>query len=571
MYQIIYGLHIVGLIISGLCILLVATQKPSREQQTALLMTVLAGVSMFGYCFVLQSTTLESMVFAYKIIFLGRAFVYFVTLRFYMEFFDLKLRRWCCAVLFAVSAAIMFVTLTFNRHSYLFRSVYLDVVEGFPVMVTKYGPLFIPCMIITFFYVITFPVIAITHMRHQSKWYKYSVMGILFATFSSLIMNVMSHILKTPFDLTPLGIVPGQIALLLLIYKLNIYDINDTVREMTYNSMDSAIVIVDEHYRFKGCNPLARTLFPALKHTSINQNIDSTSYILYELLHQGGDSKITHKGHVYYPEVKTLYSKGKLSGYALWLKDVTKQIEHTQLLENYQHDLEFEVNRKTEQLRRIQENMLISFSNIVESRDDITGQHIRRTSTYVDILIKQLVKEGKFKETLTESYEKHVRLTAPLHDFGKLAISDRILNKPGKLTPEEFETMKTHTIVGGKILDEILSTLEDKEYYRLAKNMALYHHEHWDGKGYPKGLKGEEIPLCARIMAIVDVFDALVSKRPYKEAYSFDKAFGIIEEERGHHFDPVITDSFLAIREELEECVKEMNISRNSKLLENII
>ena len=150
-----------------------------------------------------------------------------------------------------------------------------------------------------------------------------------------------------------------------------------------------------------------------------------------------------------------------------------------------------------------------------------------------------------------------LEISAMLHDVGKIKISDVILNKPGRFTPEEYEIMKKHAPYGGEIVKDILGKNADEELLQITSSVARYHHEKWDGSGYPEGLKGEEIPLCARIMAVADVFDALVSKRVYKDAMMMDKAFQILERDAGRHFDPEIVEVFVKLREEVEKYVAE--------------
>ena len=148
----------------------------------------------------------------------------------------------------------------------------------------------------------------------------------------------------------------------------------------------------------------------------------------------------------------------------------------------------------------------------------------------------------------------------PLHDVGKIKVSDTILNKPGRLTDEEFKKMQNHTTAGGEIIDKVITTVgEESEYLTEAKNLASFHHEKWNGKGYPTGLQGEEIPLSARVMAVADVFDALVSRRSYKEPFSVDKAMEIIREDAGTHFDPLIVEAFFNAEEEIRR-VQKLNM-----------
>ena len=222
------------------------------------------------------------------------------------------------------------------------------------------------------------------------------------------------------------------------------------------------------------------------------------------------------------------------------------------LLETYQNNLKNDVNKKTEQLQKMQEQMVYGFAALVENKNMVTGGHIKRTSEYVDAIARELKKEGYFTDILTDSYMEKLHLVAPLHDIGKVSIPETILDKPTKLSAEEYEVIKTHSKNGAKIIEQTMGKTGDDEYISMAKEVATYHHEKWNGFGYPEGLSGENIPLHARIMAVADVFDALVSDRPYKNAYPIDIAFRIIEEESGNHFDPIVAGAFLRIRPSIE-------------------
>ncbi|MCK9182629.1 MAG: HD domain-containing protein [Fibrobacteraceae bacterium] len=211
---------------------------------------------------------------------------------------------------------------------------------------------------------------------------------------------------------------------------------------------------------------------------------------------------------------------------------------------------------QTKQISEMQDKIIFTFASMVENRDENTGGHILRTAKYVRAIADSLFNQGKYMMLLTEKFRNKLFKSAPLHDVGKIKIPDAILNKPGKLTPEEFEIIKTHTTEGRKILQKVLTTTKDAQednYLSEAINMASYHHERWDGKGYPQGLKGKEIPLSARIMAVADVFDALISTRSYKKAISFDEAIEVIQEESGSHFDPEVVEAFLSVAKDVYE------------------
>lgn len=215
------------------------------------------------------------------------------------------------------------------------------------------------------------------------------------------------------------------------------------------------------------------------------------------------------------------------------------------------NDMTDSIDAKTKKILEIQNSVVTGMATMVESRDNSTGGHIKRTSDCVRVFIDQLKKTPEYK-TLSNEYCNSVIKAAPMHDLGKIAVDDAVLRKPGKFTDEEYEKMKVHPEEGAKIVEKVLSAVEDEEFKKIAINVAHYHHEKWNGEGYPCKIKGNEIPLEARIMALADVFDALVSKRCYKDSFSYDKAFQIIQESLGSHFDPVLGGEFIKCRNELE-------------------
>ena len=220
-----------------------------------------------------------------------------------------------------------------------------------------------------------------------------------------------------------------------------------------------------------------------------------------------------------------------------------------------------EVQHKSNQISNLQNGLILVLADMVESRDKNTGDHVKKTAAYVAIILEQMKQEGIYADMLSDSYIYDVVHSAPLHDVGKITISDAILNKPGKLTEEEFAVMKTHAASGEGIIDRVIDTMrEQSDYLNEAKNLAAYHHEKWNGLGYPKGLKGEEIPLSARVMAVADVFDALVSRRSYKGPYSIEKALDIIRESAGSHFDPQVVKAFLDAEPEVRR-VANLNMA----------
>ncbi len=218
-----------------------------------------------------------------------------------------------------------------------------------------------------------------------------------------------------------------------------------------------------------------------------------------------------------------------------------------------------QTQRQSKALEALQTAMINVMADLVESRDPSTGTHIKNTADYVQIIVDQLKKEKIYDDKLTNEYMMDVVASAPLHDVGKIMVPDAILNKPGKLTDEEYDRMKIHTSEGAKIIDDVISRVGGIKsgYLEEAKNMAHYHHEKWNGKGYPEGLSGEDIPLSARIMAVADVFDALVSRRCYKPPFSFEEAMNIIKKDSGTHFDPNVVKAFTDAEDRVRQVTAE--------------
>ncbi len=218
-------------------------------------------------------------------------------------------------------------------------------------------------------------------------------------------------------------------------------------------------------------------------------------------------------------------------------------------LEQQNSILEQKVKERTKELNLTQDLTIYSLTSLAETRDPETGGHIQRTQNFVKALADKLVELDIFKDRLTESKIELLYKSAPLHDIGKIGVRDEILFKPASLTKEEFEEMKKHTIYGHSALKKASDMFGRNSFFRIAQEIAYTHHEKWDGSGYPQGLKGEAIPLSGRLMALADVYDALVSKRVYKPPFSHEKAVKIILEGRGNHFDPILVDAFYEINE----------------------
>lgn len=224
--------------------------------------------------------------------------------------------------------------------------------------------------------------------------------------------------------------------------------------------------------------------------------------------------------------------------------------EQQLVLKQYNEDLQSMVAEKTKTVLELKNAVLNVVAELVECRDEVTGDHIFRTQEFLKAMLICMIKKGVYSQQVSEWDTTFFVTSSQLHDVGKIMIKDSILQKPGKLTAAEFEEMKKHTTYGARIIDTIAQNTTEKTFLQYAHTFAISHHERWDGTGYPYGLKGEDIPLEGRLMAIGDVYDALISKRPYKQAMPHKKACAIIIEGSGSHFDPTLVEVFALVQDE---------------------
>jgi putative two-component system response regulator len=340
---------------------------------------------------------------------------------------------------------------------------------------------------------------------------------------------------------------------------------------------------LDEHYDVLTLNSGARLLNILEKKIPdlILLDVEMPEMNGYEVIKQIKDRAETADIPVIFLTAKT-DTESEIMGLSLGAVDyitkpfspplLLKRIEMHLLLEsqkkeliNFNNNLQDMVKAKTASVFELQNAILKTMAELVEFRDDITGSHIERTQKYLSVLLNALTKYRLY-EDITASWDTNFILpSAQLHDIGKIAIKDSILQKPGKLTDEEFEEIKKHPVFGKKVIQKIKENTTEKAFLEYAEIFAISHHEKWDGSGYPYGLKGEEIPLLGRLMAIADVYDALVSERPYKKPFTHEEAVKIIAEGSGKHFDPAITDMFLRVSDEFDKIAARGDEKDNSE------
>ncbi|MBR5372387.1 MAG: HD domain-containing protein [Oscillospiraceae bacterium] len=355
---------------------------------------------------------------------------------------------------------------------------------------------------------------------------------------------IFQVIKKPQIDILPFACSAAMLFVVISLMTDNFFGITEQGRAWVFDKMGDAYIIVDRLYGFLDANQPAKRLFPMLKIIKNGQGVPQDIISFFH--HKGEENEVRLiRGKHYEAMFTEIRQKNTVSGYALLLNDITT-------LYNYNERLKHEVELKTEHIREVQNSIITGLANVVDSRDENTGEHIVRTSQVIEIFKEKLIAQHEYLG-LSEEFLARVARAAPMHDLGKIAVDDRILRKAGRFTDEEYAEIKRHPAEGAKVLRKVLEKVDDTEFVNIAINVAHYHHERWDGKGYPDGLAREDIPVEARIMALADVFDALVSKRCYKDAFSFDRAFSIIEDNLETQFDPVLGRLFLECRPKLED------------------
>ncbi|MCR5100015.1 MAG: HD domain-containing protein [Butyrivibrio sp.] len=376
-----------------------------------------------------------------------------------------------------------------------------------------------------------------------------------------LIIYVIETFIDVDFSSLPILYVMSDLMIAVNYDHAHTHDISCIISEQQKYHGTRGYMAFDLDGRYLSCNEKMYEFIPELSKQIVDAKIrEDNEYkdIIYGLIEEYKKNKTNYKNFnigdmICQCEISefTIRKDGKIQGYLFDVRDVTEEQKVLQVMQDYNETLNTEVAKKTENIKRIQERVVLGLANMVENRDNNTGGHVKRTSDIIHIIVDEMRKQGVYN--MDDVFASDIIRAAPMHDLGKIIVENSILCKPAKLTDEEFAIMKKHPIKSGEFVNIILKNVEEKHFVDVAFNVARFHHERWDGRGYPEGLVGEMIPLEARIMAVADVYDALVSKRCYKEPMSFDKAASIMVEGMGSQFDPNMLSVFLGCRDELEK------------------
>ena len=522
-----------------------------------ILMTVAVVIVNLGYLQIAGAKTEEAVLLGNQVYCLAYPFLLLFTIQAIADLcktsIPIAVRVLCvciCFVIFLGASSAGYV-------DWYYRSVEMVIRDGYTFLKREYGPLHLMSpiyIVITLCYGLGIVVNALRQKKHVSHFVSVGSLCLLILCSATF---VGERLVGLKVELLPIAYTACAGGILLLLNRVATYDIAGISREAIEESREYGFIICDDKFRLSGSDEQARYWFPELNKLKIDCIIQefSSDFLLQlkkwvltgdsqDVVYFEREGKILEVCH----SVSVMHRK-KL--HCIRIRDDTPQQQYLRLVERYNEELGAQVKEKTARLLEVQNDIIVSMASIVENRDNNTGGHIRRTSDVVRVFVEHL-QVIDYSPALNPEIADRIIKAAPLHDFGKIAIPDSILNKPGKFVSDEYEIMKLHAQKGAGIVARILRNSDDLQFKNIAVNVAHYHHEKWNGTGYPCGLQQEEIPLEARIMALADVFDALVSKRVYKEQYSYDKAFGIIEASSGSHFDPSLCREFLQCRVQIE-------------------
>jgi len=552
-----YGIAF-GMSIMFFLILIVLGQKQKVTNFLLLFMAIM--ISNFGYYSICTADSLEHAVSANCLVYLGGIFVPILLFLSIAALCQQPVERVLVLFLLAFASVILYFVFRIGSGTEFYSRVELVTRGGISFLKKEYGPMhtLYPVFVLLCMALCTW-VLAVSFFRQKRISYKV-ILSLFIAQMFSIGVYVGERILHSETEWMVFVYLLDEILILVLIRRIGMYEVADHIANALKEHSTYGYLVFDRKHNYLGCNEKVKEYLPEVSELRVDHKIGKENAFLYsnvELrLHQvwREDYYIIRGKKELRCSVRRLYhgTQKKNVGLMVEIWDDTQRRQYVRLLNHYNTELENAVKEKTEHISNMQDKILLGVADMIESRDSSTGGHVKRTSEVVRIFTGKL-KEYEVHYGFSKNFLAYVEKAAPMHDLGKITVDDRILRKPGKFTPEEFEEMKNHAVRGGEIVARVLCGMEDETFIQIAENMAHYHHEKWDGSGYPDHLSGSAIPLEARIMALADVFDALVSKRCYKESMDYDTSFRIIEESLGSHFDPELGKVFIGCRKHLIE------------------
>ena len=537
-----------------------------------ILMSVCVMISNSGYFILSCSRNLQEAVLANALAYVGGVFLPLLIVYILIDYSDSKVPTWFSVVILLINIFVFVSTVLTDRFPYFYAGLKFDpsspsplIKEPGQIYYIRYIILAVEVGLAAFFTILTY-------LGKRSASFR------LMVTYAGSLFGVMlvylgSRFFGLKYEIIPFFYLICTLILDYVVARSTIYNVNLSVQEKINELSTFGYIVFDRKYNYVGSNSVSEKFFPEIANARIDSKIIAKDYALKDLLKwvakcasevEDSDKKQNkYKKSIVindrspserrYLECEMSFIhfgfRNHVTGYLVEITDDTEQHNMIESISFRGESLKREVERQTKRAKSMQMSTILGMAAMIESRDNSTGGHINRTSACVALFVEHLRKLDDYN--MSENYWDSVINAAPLHDLGKIAVDDAILRKPSGLTDEEYEKMKIHAPYGAKIMSKVLEDVEDKEFVRVATNVAHYHHEKYNGTGYPDQLRGESIPFEARIMALADVFDALASRRYYKDPMSYDEAFELIRQELGHHFDPHLGRIFISLKKEI--------------------
>lgn len=549
-------------VVMALIVLILMIVRGGKNQNIyQLMISIVILICNIGYFAIGLSESVDAAILCNNITYFGAIFLPFFVLQTIADLCGTNLSRKIEIPILICSFAVLGLVFSAGYSDIYYKNVYIEKVYGATHMYKEYGPAHNSYTILLVVEILIAVGVVIRAFYLKRNFAKKAVISMLAVLVGPCIVYIAERAYDSPIEYLPFIYIIVQGTYLSMYSKMRMYDMSPSIAAAYEKMEEYGYITFDLKKNLMNCNKMALNIFPELSKTEISETVKKEDSVFYhEIIRwidlpdvdEYNEKKIMVGNRSIQCIVRKIHegSGKKVIGYSVELIDNTKQDNYIKLLNSYNDELEKQVKEKTAHILAMQESIIKGMATIVESRDNSTGGHIKRTSECIKVFAEAIGKDERFN--VTDTFLSNLTLAAPLHDIGKIAVDDVILRKPGKYTDEEYAIMKNHSEKGAKIVEEVFCEVDDEEVVRIASNVAHYHHEKWDGTGYPEGLRGIGIPLEARIMALADVFDTLVSKRCYKEAYNYDKAFQIIEESLGSHFDPELGKLFIESRTKLE-------------------
>lgn len=544
MYNILLFIQYTGIIAAFAGMIYLFSQKISRRKQLLILILMSIIINQTGYLFEMTSASKEAALVSIKVAYAGKLTAELAILIFVLQYSNWKMPGWIKWVLGLLHIFVAGLVWTCESNTLYYSSIEFTEEGLFPHVKLGHGIVYNIFTVVTFSYMaVIFTVCAVRFAKAHTYAQKVRMLCLSTppVTFVIGLLVFKSGIAKG-YDTTALSYLVCSLVFIYTVVKYDLSDEQEIVKEMILDEYSDAVILIDSNGKILYVNQNFKEFCP---------DYAENSDIISQITNCARDKTELPARDSYYQIIsKRIVQEDALLGTMYVINDVTEAHMRMDLIKNYNRNLQYDVELKTRSILEMQDKLVLGMADMVGSRDSSTGGHIKRTSQVVKILIEhmkddpELNPDDRFCECMIKA--------APMHDLGKIAVDDAILRKPGRFTEEEYEKMKEHASQGAAIVHHILETTDDRYFAGIAENVAHYHHERVDGTGYPEHLSGDEIPLEARIMAVADVYDALVSKRCYKDRLPFDKAYEIIIDGMGSQFDKKLEPFFKACRKELE-------------------